>query len=78
MHDPKIVFKKCPRWYINILQGPPNNFFLENAYKKTTEYFLKFPFLFEEGRIVLFQLIMEINFIQITALAGNAVAYTIG
>ena len=31
----------------NLLQGPPNNFFLENALKKTTEYFLKFRFLFE-------------------------------
>ena len=31
-----------------IIQGPPTNFFLENAKKKkTTEYFLKFLFLFE-------------------------------
>ena len=30
------------------VQGPPNNFFfLENVLKKTTEYFLKFLFLFE-------------------------------
>ena len=29
------------------MQGPPNTFFLENALKKTTEYFLKFLFLFE-------------------------------
>ena len=28
-------------------QGPPNTFFLENALKKSTEYFLKFLFLFE-------------------------------
>ena len=26
------------------VQGPPNTFFLENALKKTTEYFLKFLF----------------------------------
>ena len=30
------------------IKGPPNIFFiLENALKKTTEYFLKFNFLFE-------------------------------
>ena len=30
------------------VQGPPNTFlFLENVLKKTTEYFLKFLFLFE-------------------------------
>ena len=32
---------------IAIVQGPPNTFFLENALKETTEYFLKFRFLFE-------------------------------
>ena len=30
-----------------VLQGPPNTIFLENALKKTTEYFLKFLFLFK-------------------------------
>ena len=35
----------CVGWYV---QGPPNTFFfLENALKKTTEYFLKFLFIFE-------------------------------
>ena len=30
------------------VQGPPNTFlFLENPLKKINEYFLKFPFLFE-------------------------------
>ena len=29
------------------ITGPSNTFFFENALKKTTEYFLKFLFLFE-------------------------------
>ena len=37
-------------------------FFLENALKKITDYFLKFLFIME---------IMENNFIQITASAGH-------
>ena len=32
---------------INHTTGPPNTFFLENALKKTVEYFRKFLFLFE-------------------------------
>ena len=48
-------------------------FFLENALKKTAEYFLKF-FLFKAQS---FRLMMEINFIQIAASAGHVVAYTI-
>ena len=31
----------------NYVHGPPNAFFLENALKKATEYFLKYLFLFE-------------------------------
>ena len=35
-------------WNLTLhIKGPPNTFFLENALKKTTEYFLKFIFLFE-------------------------------
>ena len=35
-------------WQVLLLQGPPSNFvFLENALKKTTEYFIKILFLFE-------------------------------
>ena len=45
--------------------------FLENALKKTSEYFLKFLFF-------TFRLIMENNFIQMAGSAGHAVAYTIG
>ena len=33
--------------YRLLLKGPPNTFFLENALKINTEYFLKFLFLFE-------------------------------
>ena len=51
------------------IQGPPNNFLFWNYFKKTTEYFLKFLFLW---------LIMENNFIQMAASAGHAVAYTVG
>ena len=47
-------------------------FFLENASTKSTEYFLKFLFLFE---VQSFRLIMETNFIQMVASAGHA--YTI-
>ena len=43
--------------------------------KKTTEYFLKFLFLFESTT---HPEIMENNFIQMAALVGHAVAYTIG
>ena len=49
--------------------------FLENALKKTTEYYLKFLFLF---KVQSFRLIMENNFIQRAASASQAVAYTIG
>ena len=48
---------------------------MENALKKTTEYFLKFLFLFESTS---FRLIMENNFIQMAASAGLAVAHIIG
>ena len=49
-------------------------FFGGKCLKKTTEYFLKFLFLFKS----FFRLIMENNFIQMAAAAGNAVVYTIG
>ena len=58
------------------VQGPPNTFFLlENTLKKPTEYFIKFLFYL---KVQSFWLIMENNFIQMTATAGHAVAYTIG
>ena len=57
-----------------LVKGPPNIFFfLESALKKTTEYFLKFIFLFESTS---FRLIMENNFIQMATSGGHAVAYT--
>ena len=43
---------------------------MENALKKTTEYFIKFLFLFE--------IAMENNFIQMAVSADHAVGYTIG
>ena len=46
-------------------------FFLENALKKSTEYF------FKNLKVQSFQLIMENNFIQMADLAGHAVAYAI-
>ena len=45
------------------------------TFKKTAEYFLKFLFYL---KVQFFRLIMENNFIQTAALAGHAVAYTIG
>ena len=51
-------------------------FFGKCFQKKTTEYFLKFLFLFEST--ILPVKIMENNFIQMAASAGHAVAYTIG
>ena len=48
---------------------------METALKKITEYFLKFLFLFEN---TILWLIIENNFIQMAALPGQAVAYTIG
>ena len=56
------------------IKGPPSTFFLENALKKTTKYFLKFLFYL---KVQSFRLIMENNFIQIAPLASHAVAYTI-
>ena len=50
-------------------------FLLENALKKTTEYFPKFRFFYL--KVQSFRLIMENNFIQMAALDGHAVAYTI-
>ena len=44
-----------------LLQGQPNNFFFEN----TAEYFLKFLFFYL--KIQSYRLIMENNFIQMTA-----------
>ena len=58
-------------FFFFITQGP---FFLENPLKKP-EYFLKFLFYL---KVQSFRLIMENNFIQMAALAGHAVAYTIG
>ena len=55
--------------------GPPNTFFLENALKKTNEYFLKFIFFYL--KVQSFRLIMENNFIPMAASAGHAVTYTI-
>ena len=51
-------------------------FFSWKMFKKTTEYFLKFLFLYLKAQS--FHLIMENNFIQMAALASHAVAYTIG
>ena len=48
-------------------------FFLGNALKKSLEYILKFFFY---SKVQFFRLIMENNFIQISASAGDAVAYT--
>ena len=48
--------------------------FLENALKKTTEYFFKFFYL----KIQSFQLLMENNFAQMATSANHVVAYTIG
>ena len=53
---------------------PPNTFFLENALKKTTEYFFKFLFYL---KVQYFRLIMENNFIQMAGSVGPAVAFTI-
>ena len=44
--SPKLVVK-CKDAILPILQGPTNTFLLENALKKTTEYFPKFLLLFE-------------------------------
>ena len=53
------------------VEGPPNTFFLENGLKKTTEYLFKFFFYL---KVKSFPLIMENNFIQMTASAGHEVA----
>ena len=52
-----------------------NTFFLENALKKTTEYFLKFLFLFES---TILPVNNENNFIQMIASAVHTVSNTIG
>ena len=56
----------------NLHTGSAKYLFLENALKKTTEYFLKFLFLFEST--ILLRLIMENNFFQMAASTGHAVA----
>ena len=48
--------------------------FLENALKKTTEYFQKFIFFL---KVQSFRLIKENNVIQMAASAGHAVAFLI-
>ena len=55
-------------------QGPPSNFFLENALKKLLNIFSTFFFYF---KVQSFWLIMENNFIQMAASVGHAVVYTI-
>ena len=57
------------------IQGPPNTFFLENAFKKKLLNIFSNSFLYL--KVQSFQLIMENNFIQMAASAGHAVAYTI-
>ena len=52
------------------VKGSPNTSFFWKMLKKTTEYFLKFLFLFEST--------IQNNFIQMAVSAGHAVAYTIG
>ena len=59
-----------------IQQGVPNTFFLENALKKTTEFYLKFLFFYL--KVQSFRLIMENNSIQMADSAVHAVTYTIG
>ena len=54
----------------SLITGQPNTVFLENALKKTTEYFLKFLFLFES--IIPTARIMENNN------GNNKWSYTIG
>ena len=46
-------------------------FFLENALKKTVQYFSNFFYYLQ---VQSFRLIMENNFIQMAALSGHAVA----
>ena len=55
--------------------GSTKYLFLENALKKLLTIFSNFFFI---RKVQSFRLIMENNFIQMTASAGDAVAYTIG
>ena len=55
--------------------GQPNTFFLENAKKKILNIFSN---ICSYLKVKSFRLIMENNFIQMTASAGHAVVYTIG
>ena len=61
--------------FVLLIQGPPNTLILENDLKKTTEYFFKLLFLFENT-------ILPVNngkkCIQRAESAGHAVAYAIG
>ena len=60
-----------PKVHLNIYRVSAKYFFLENALKKTAEYFIKFLFYL---KVQSFRLIMEHNFIQMAVSAGHAVA----
>ena len=60
--------------YVCILFNNLNTFVFGKCFKKTTEYFLKFFFYL---KVQSFRLILENNFIQMAASAGNTEAYTI-
>ena len=62
--------------FIIYVQGPPNNFFFWKMFwKKLLNIFSNFFFYLKAQS---FRLIMENNFIQMAALAGHAIVYTIG
>ena len=61
---------------VALIKGPPNTFFFGKCFKiKQLNIFSNFFFYL---KVQSFRLIMENNFIQIAALAGHAVDYTIG
>ena len=69
-----LVYSNSVKNFLQILKGPPNTFFLENALKKLLNIFSNF---FSYLKVQSFRLIMENNFIQMAASAGHAVALTI-
>ena len=56
--------------------GSAKYLFFGKCLKKTTEYFLKYIFFYL--KVQFFRLIMENNFIQMAASAGQIIVYTIG
>ena len=72
-----LLLEEWSKHFKSILMAPPNTFLFGECFKKKKLHNISSN-LFFYLKVQSFRLIMENNFIQMTASAGHAVAYTIG